>query len=59
MHWGAYRPQVEGGKLTALLPAEWDTHPSPIGDSVAQAITSPTRVMRPAVRRSFLEKNGG
>lgn len=59
LHWGVYRPQVVNGKLQALQPAEWDKDPSPIGDSVAAAITSPTRVMRPAVRRSFLEQAGG
>lgn len=59
LHWGVYRPQVLNGKLQALQPAEWDKDPSPIGDSVAAAITSPTRVMRPAVRRSFLEQAGG
>ncbi len=59
LHWGVYRPQVEEGKLKALLPAEWDKDPSPIGDSVADAITSPTRVMRPAIRRSFLQQAGG
>jgi biotin/methionine sulfoxide reductase len=59
LHWGAYRPQVVDGKLEALLPVEWDRDPSPIGDSVAAALTSPTRVMRPAVRRSFLDGSGG
>ncbi|WP_122564273.1 molybdopterin guanine dinucleotide-containing S/N-oxide reductase [Pseudomonas viridiflava] len=59
LHWGVYRPQVVNGKLQALQPAEWDKDPSPIGDSVAAAITSPTRVMRPAVRRSFLKQAGG
>ena len=59
LHWGAYRPQVVDGKLEALLPVEWDRDPSPIGDSVAAALTSPTRIMRPAVRRSFLEGSGG
>ncbi|MEE4959048.1 molybdopterin guanine dinucleotide-containing S/N-oxide reductase [Pseudomonas alliivorans] len=59
LHWGAYRPQVVNGKLQALQPVEWDKDPSPIGDSVAAAITSPTRIMRPAVRRSFLEQKGG
>ncbi|WP_163021321.1 molybdopterin-dependent oxidoreductase, partial [Pseudomonas viridiflava] len=59
LHWGVYRPQVVNGKLQALQPAEWDKDPSPIGVSVAAAITSPTRVMRPAVRRSFLEQAGG
>jgi biotin/methionine sulfoxide reductase len=59
LHWGAFRPQVVDGKLQALKPVEWDSDPSPIGDSVAEAITSPTRVMRPAVRRSFFTEQGG
>ncbi|MFJ4144580.1 molybdopterin guanine dinucleotide-containing S/N-oxide reductase [Pseudomonas sp. NPDC089734] len=59
LHWGAYRPQVLDGKLQALVPVEWDRHPSPIGDSVAEAITSPTRIRRPAVRRSFLHEPDG
>lgn len=59
LHWGAYRPQVVGGQLRALVPVEWDKDPSPIGDSVAAALTSPTRILRPAVRRSFLQGQGG
>ena len=59
LHWGAYRPQVFGGQLRALVPVEWDKDPSPIGDSVAAALTSPTRILRPAVRRSFLQGRGG
>lgn len=55
LHWGAYRSQVVDGELRALVPVEWDSDPSPIGDSVADALTSPTRIRRPAVRRSFLE----
>lgn len=59
LHWGVYRPQVVDGQLEALVPAEWDKDPSPIGDSVAGAIASPTRIKRPAVRRSFLHESGG
>lgn len=55
LHWGAYRPQVVDGELRALVPVEWDSDPSPIGNSVADALTSPTRIRRPAVRRTFLE----
>ncbi|GKS92696.1 molybdopterin-dependent oxidoreductase [Acidovorax sp. SUPP2539] len=53
-HWGVYRPIVEGGRLTGMAPAPWDAAPSPIGQSLPGAIDSPTRVRRPAVRRSFL-----
>lgn len=54
-HWGVYRPIVEGGRLTGMRPAAWDTDPSPIGQSIPGAIDSPTRVRRPAVRRGFLD----
>jgi len=55
-HWGAYRPVVEDGRLTAMEAVPWDADPSPIGRSMPGAIDSPTRVRRPAVRRSFLER---
>ncbi|WLH65262.1 molybdopterin guanine dinucleotide-containing S/N-oxide reductase [Pseudomonas sp. FP2300] len=58
LHWGAYRPQVVDGKLDAMVPVEWDSDPSPIGASIPGAITSPTRIMRPAVRRSYLAEPG-
>ncbi|WP_407310203.1 molybdopterin guanine dinucleotide-containing S/N-oxide reductase [Pseudomonas sp. nanlin1] len=58
LHWGAYRPQVVDGRLRAMAPAPWDSDPSPIGASLVDAIDSPTRVKRPAVRRSYLEKPG-
>ena len=54
-HWGAYRPVVTDGRLTGMEPAPWDTDPSPIGRSMPGAIDSPTRVLRPAVRRGFLD----
>lgn len=58
LHWGAYRPTVVNGKLEAMTPVEWDKDPSPIGLSMPEAITAPSRILRPAVRRSFLEKTG-
>lgn len=58
LHWGAYRAQVVNGKLHAMTPVEWDKDPSPIGVGMPEAITAPSRILRPAVRRSFLEKTG-
>ncbi len=58
LHWGAYQPQVVDGQLQAMVPVAWDKDPSPIGASVVDAITSPTRIRRPAVRRSFLSGEG-
>jgi biotin/methionine sulfoxide reductase len=54
-HWGSYRARVENNVLVGVDPVEWDRHPSPIGQSLPGGITAPCRVMRPAVRRGFLE----
>ena len=53
-HWGIYRPLVEHGRLTAMEAVAWDADPSPIGRSMVDGITSPSRILRPAVREGFL-----
>ncbi|SEJ00803.1 biotin/methionine sulfoxide reductase [Azotobacter beijerinckii] len=58
LHWGAYRPLVENGRLVEMRPVPWDRDPSPIGSSLPGAIDSPSRVRRPAVRQGFLERPG-
>lgn len=58
LHWGVYRPQVVDGRLEGMVPVEWDPDPSPIGASIPDAIISPTRILRPAVRRSYLARTG-
>lgn len=55
-HWGLYRPVVENGRTTGLRPYEGDPDPSPIGTAVVGARLSPARILRPAVRKSFLER---
>ncbi|MEX6665972.1 molybdopterin guanine dinucleotide-containing S/N-oxide reductase [Pseudomonas sp. W2-17] len=56
LYWGAYRPRVVDGRLQAMDPVEWDADPSPIGSSIPGTIDSATRIRRPALRRSFLER---
>ncbi|MBZ8135436.1 molybdopterin-dependent oxidoreductase [Afifella sp. IM 167] len=55
-HWGTYRARWEGGRLAALDPLAEDPDPSPIANSMIDALTNASRILRPAVRRSFLEK---
>jgi biotin/methionine sulfoxide reductase len=55
-HWGLYRARMENGAAAALEPFEGDPDPSPIGSAMLGARLSPARIMRPAVRKSFLEK---
>lgn len=58
-HWGVYEVEVERGKVTRLKPFRHDPEPSPIGNSIPAALTSPARVLRPAIRKSYLEGGPG
>ena len=58
-HWGVYEVEVEGGKVARLKPFAHDPVPSPIGNSIPAALHSATRVLRPAVRKSYLEGGPG
>ena len=54
-HWGAYDAEVAGGAVVALHPIAGDPDPSPIGDSLVDALTHPNRIARPMVRKGWLE----
>ena len=58
-HWGVYEVEVEAGRVTALKPFAHDPDPSPIGNSMPAALTSPARILRPAIRRGWLEGGPG
>ena len=58
-HWGVYEVTAENGRITRIAPFDKDPDPSPIGQSLAAAVTGPTRVRHPAVRKSYLERGPG
>ena len=58
-HWGAFNALVEDGRLVDVEAFERDPNPSPIIDSIPAAVYSPTRVRRPAIRKSWLEGGPG
>ncbi|MGZ5227219.1 MAG: molybdopterin-dependent oxidoreductase, partial [Burkholderiales bacterium] len=58
-HWGVYDVIVEGGEIVRVAPFDKDPDPSAIGQSLPGAVTGPTRIRRPAVRRSYLEGGPG
>jgi len=58
-HWGAFDVLVRGGRVVGVEPFERDAHPSPIIDSVPEALYSETRIPSPMVRRSWLEDGPG
>lgn len=56
-HFGPYRIDTRGNKITAVRGHELDPHPSPIGQAFLHS--NELRIMRPAVRRSWLEQGPG
>ncbi|GMG81763.1 molybdopterin guanine dinucleotide-containing S/N-oxide reductase [Paralimibaculum aggregatum] len=55
-HWGTWEAVTENGRLTGVRPWAGDPHPAMIGPGIVEAVHHPSRIRRPAVRRSFLEK---
>lgn len=55
MHWGTWQVQARDGNIEAVTPVPWDKNPSRIGQSLPDAITSKTRIRRPAVRAGYLQ----
>jgi len=58
-HWGAFRAQVENGRMTGIKPWEMDPHPSAQLAGVLDSVYSPTRIKYPMVRRAYLERGPG
>jgi biotin/methionine sulfoxide reductase len=53
-HWGTYRAVVRAGKPERLVPLASDPDPSPIAQGMIDALDNSARILRPAVRKSFL-----
>ena len=58
-HWGVYDVETENGRIVRMKPFAHDPEPSPIGQGMPAVIDGPTRIRRPAVRRSWLERGPG
>ncbi len=54
-HWGPGIVEVSGGRVTSVLPHPDDPDPSRINENIAGCLNGSARVLRPAVRRSYLE----
>ena len=55
MHWGTWQVESSEGEIVAVKPVPWDKNPSRIGQSLPDAVTSQTRIRRPAVRAGYLQ----
>ena len=56
-HWGTFTAEVENEYLTEICPFELD--PSPIIQSLPEAVHDESRVARPMFRKSWLERAQG
>ncbi|MFF6804028.1 molybdopterin-dependent oxidoreductase [Streptomyces sp. NPDC012616] len=53
-HWGSFIAVVDSGRLVRIEPRGDDTAPSPIGPGMVTAADDNARVLRPAVRKGWL-----
>ena len=56
-HFGPYRIDSRGNEIVAVRGHELDPHPSPIGQAFTHS--NELRIMRPAIRRSWLKEGPG
>lgn len=54
-HWGAYRVEVQNGKLVGVTPFERDPDPSPLIEAMPEMVHHKCRIAQPMVRQGFLE----
>lgn len=57
-HWGNYNVEIRGGRLTAVHPADSDTDPSPIGQSLIDSQDAGCRIPKPCIREGYLKRPG-
>ena len=57
-HWGDFVADVRDGSVQAVRPADGDTNPSPIGQSLLDSQDRGCRIDQPYVRRGYLEDRG-
>jgi len=58
-HWGAFRAEVEDGRVVGVRPFDRDPDPSPLLDAIPAAVHSATRIDVPMVRARWLSHGPG
>jgi biotin/methionine sulfoxide reductase len=58
-HWGAFRVTVDGDEIVAVEGHPDDPAPSPLLGNFVDGIRHDARVLRPAIRRGWLERGPG
>ena len=57
-HWGIGVARTDGERILAIAGHASDPAPSAINDNIAGSLSAKARVLRPAVRKSWLNKDG-
>ena len=57
-HWGNFNVETQNGQIVAIHPAEHDTQPSPIGQSLLASQDAGCRIPRPCIRAGWLKQLG-
>ena len=55
-HWGSFHTKVRDGRLVDTVPFQHDPNPSRLTDMVPEAVHSPLRINKPAIREGWLKK---
>lgn len=58
-HWGNYRVGARGNELVSVTPYEADPDPTPIGQSLLNALDPNCRIAQPMVREGYLNDPAG
>lgn len=58
-HWGPGYVNVADGRIVSVLPHPDDPNPSQISGNIAQSLNGRARVLKPAVRKGWLENGPG
>jgi len=57
-HWGNFDVETRNARVVAIHPAEHDTAPSPIGQSLLASQDAGCRIPRPCIRAGWLKRPG-
>ncbi len=58
-HWGAFTAEIEDGRFTGVRAFEKDPDPSPLIQSMPEAVYDDSRVRTPMIRKGWLENGPG
>lgn len=56
-HWGVGHAQIVNGRIAKVTGHPSDPDPSPINGNIASSLNGRARILRPAIRKSWLEGN--